>query len=198
MIDSLVELTLDAFKKRLNEDNSLLVQREWGYTENLVCYFFPAATIEEIEEFQNEHNIKFPIDFKLFLMLHNGVQLFCHPKYGDGFEIFGLNEIYQHYIEYNYKDLIPDGWFPIGSDNGDMLFINSKDYKDNQRENSYLYWSNKLFVDNAKEIGLNFERWFERFLMYNGDLFWVWGKEKTYHYYGRLKQHLINIEKYHK
>jgi hypothetical protein len=57
--------------------------------------------------------------------------------------------------------LIPDGWFPIGSDNGDMLFINSKDYKDYQRENSYLYWSKKLYVDNAKEIGLNFERWFE-------------------------------------
>ncbi|MFD2615700.1 SMI1/KNR4 family protein [Paenibacillus gansuensis] len=177
----------------------LLVQREWGYTEHVVNYFFSPADIEKIENFQVEHGIKFPNDFKLFLMLHNGVQLFCHPKYGDGFDIFGLNEIYQHYIQYNYKELIPEGWFPIGSENGDMLFINSNVYSNNQTENNYLMWSSKLFVDSAKEIGLNFERWLERFLMYNGDLFWVYdANEKPYHYYGRLKQHVSNIEKYHK
>ncbi|MBN6187780.1 SMI1/KNR4 family protein [Aneurinibacillus sp. BA2021] len=102
---------------------------------------------------------------------HNGARFFVHLYYGGGFEVFGLKEIHQHYIEYDYKNLIPEGWYPVGCDNGDMLFINSKECCVNQRENSYLYWTEMLFTDSAIELELNFERWLERFFMCNGSLF---------------------------
>src|SRR5690606_16881602 len=122
------DLTLEGLKKRLDSESTLLVQTETGYSEPAQFIFFPSTSEEEIITFQNKLGISFPVDYKEFLLRHNGANLFVHPNYGGGFELFSLNMIRKVYIDYDYKNLLPDGWFPIGSDNGDMLFINSNQY----------------------------------------------------------------------
>ena len=189
MFENLVELSLNGLKKRLDNDNTLIKQAEWGYAELSKCFFRPPATQNEIDSFFDELNLALPNDFRQFLLIHNGAVLF-------DFEIFGYQQIFKHYIQWGYKELIPQGWYPIGCDNGDMLFIDSN--KCGDRESTYLYWTECLFVDSAIDIKMNFERWLERFCICNGEKYWLWQFETSKTYYGQLKQHISNIEKYHK
>lgn len=194
-IYNLVELTLNALRQRLDNDGRLKIQAEFGYCEMAKCSFNPPTTAKEIDNFFSAYNLKVPYDYKQFLLLHNGARLFVSP--GGGFELFGLDEIYKLYIEYDYINIIPEGWFPIGTDNGDMLFINSTKYT-NSRECGYLFWTEMLFVDDALELDLSFERWLEKFIITNGVQFWNWKSETTHRYYRNLKSYLANLKEYHK
>lgn len=191
---NIVDVTLEGLKKRLDSENALLIQAETGYSEPAKFFFYPSASEDEINTFQNELGVRFPVDYREFLLRHNGSNLFVHPYYGGGIELFSLDKIRQVYIDYDYKNLIPDDWFPIGSDNGDMLFINSNQYEN--RYSSYLYWTEMLFVDSAIELKMNFERWFERLIICNGVHFWKWGNETSESYYRHLQGHIDNLNNY--
>ena len=194
MFENLVELTLNGLKKRLDSDNTLIKQAEWGYAEQSKCYFRPPAPQNEIDSFFDELDLTIPNDFRQFLLIHNGAVLF-------EFEIFGYQQIFKHYIQWGDKERIPQGWYPIGVDaNGDMLYIDSNHCKEKKRENEYLFWKehDKNIDDSAIDITMNFERWLERFCVCNGEPFWLWQFETSQTYYDQLKQHISNIEKYHK
>ncbi|GAA0358416.1 SMI1/KNR4 family protein [Bacillus horti] len=192
---SIIDITLAGLKKRLDKENSLLIQAETGYSERAIFHFFPQAEEEDLNKFSRELKINLPHDYRKFLLRHNGANLFVHPQYGGGIEIFGLDKIWQYYVEYDYRSLIPKGWFPIGSDNGDMLFVNSNENVD--RYSSYLYWTELLFVDDAIKINLNFERWLERLIICNGVHFWEWGYESSEQYYRNIQQYIKNLNTYH-
>jgi SMI1 / KNR4 family (SUKH-1) len=192
---NIIELTLNGLKKRLDIENTLLVQTETGYSEPARFTFCQGVSDKEINDFSKKHSLLLPWDYKEFLLRHNGADLFVHPYYGGGIELFSLEKIQQIYIEYDYISMIPEGWFPIGSDNGDMLFINSNECKD--RFSTYLYWTEMLFVDTAIKLDLNFERWLERLIICNGAHFWNWRNESADSYYTHLRGHIDNMNKYH-
>ena len=94
----------------------------------------------------------------------------------------------RQYIDYDYIHMIPDGWYPIGSDNGDMLFIDSNQC--HGRASNYLYWTELLFVDSAIEIEMNVERWLERLIICNGAHFW---ELKGKYFFDRFCHWLLNL-----
>lgn len=184
-IFNIVELALSGLRKRLDENNIMLVQGQQGYCEPAQFTFAGGAESEDINEFFRSLNLVAPWDYKEFLLRHNGARLFEHPHYGGGIELFSLDEIRRYYVSYDYISMIPNGWYPIGSDNGDMLFIDSNQCHD--RTSNYLYWTEMLFVDRAIEIEMNFERWLERILICNGAHFWDWKRETSESYYRYVK-----------
>jgi len=105
---NIVDLTLEGLKKRLDSENTLLVQAETGYSEPAKFFFYPSASEDEISTFQNELGVRFPVDYKEFLLRHNGSNLFVHSYYGRGNELFSVDMIRLVYIDYDYKNLIPD------------------------------------------------------------------------------------------
>lgn len=128
-IFNIVELTIGALKKRLNDKGSLYIQSTHGYCEEVICQFSEPLSDGEINDFFNQYNLTVPFDYRQFLKITDGATLFIHPYYGGGMRLFGLDDIYTHYIDYKYIEMIPDGWYPIGTDNGDMLFINANEYR---------------------------------------------------------------------
>src|SRR5690606_24066931 len=117
---NIVDLTLQGLKKRLNSESTLFIQTEIGYCEPATFSFYPSATESEINSFTKEFGVNLPWDYKQFLVRHNGARLFEHPYYGGGIELYSLDAIRRVYVDYDYKSMIPAGWIPIGSDNGDM------------------------------------------------------------------------------
>jgi hypothetical protein len=191
---NIVQLTLEGLKKRLDSESILLIQAETGYSEPAKFNFNTGASENEIDGFAKEFNLIIPWDYKEFMLRHNGASLFVHPYYGGGIQLFRLDEIRQLYIEYDYIDMIPKGWYPIGTSNGDMLFINSNECND--RSSTYLYWTEMLFVDSAISLDLNFERGFERLIVCNGVHFWNWKNENSQNYYRNLQNYIDNMNKY--
>ncbi|WP_340398511.1 SMI1/KNR4 family protein [Paenibacillus sp. FSL H8-0079] len=191
---NIVELTLEGLKKRLDSNNSLLIQGSTGYSEPAKFTFYPGSSNQEIDSLFEEFNLVIPWDYKAFLLSHNGADLFEHPFYGGGIQLYSLNMIRQVYIDYDYVSMIPQGWIPIGSDNGDMLFLNTNECID--RFSSYLYWTEMLFVDSAIKVDMNFERWFERLIICNGAHFWNWNNESSERYYRHLQGHIENVNNY--
>lgn len=183
---NIVELALDALQKRVDAKSQLWIQAEQGYCEPAGFHFNDPASEDEVDYFFQELKVAIPLDFKQFLIRHNGARLFVHPVYGGGIEIFGLDEIYTHHIEYDYIHIVPQGWYAIGSDNGDMLFIDSTKCSANNREADYLYWTEMLFTDSAIDLEMNFERWLERLMICNGAHFWNWKNETGTSYYRHL------------
>lgn len=193
-IYNIVELTLEGLKRRLDPQSNLVIQGHQGYCRPVTFTFEPGAVEKDIQAISEELGIVIPWDYEQFLIIHNGGRLFMHPEYGGGMELFGLEQIRQYYINYDYKSMIPDGWYPIGTDNGDMLFIDSNQCQG--RFSSYLYWTEMLFVDSALELELNFERWFERLIICNGVHFWEWKRETPDGYYRNVESSIENLKEY--
>ncbi|WP_054403093.1 SMI1/KNR4 family protein [Paenibacillus solani] len=193
-IFNIVELSLTGLRKRLDKNDSLLIQGQHGYCEPARFTFAAGAESGDIDDFFHSLKLAVPWDYKQFLLRHDGARLFEHPFYGGGMELFGLDEIRRHYIDYDYIHMIPDGWYPIGSDNGDMLFIDSNQC--HGRASNYLYWTEMLFVDSAIEIEMNFERWLERLIICNGAHFWEWKRETSESYYQYTQGSIDNLNTY--
>ncbi|WP_281888062.1 SMI1/KNR4 family protein [Paenibacillus sp. YYML68] len=179
------KMVLDGFKKRLDHNKEILKQGIAGSVFSAKTFFGPPAKEKDIEAFENEVGIIIPKDYRNFLLIHNGAIFY-------EFEIFGLEDIRNHFVIFDYKNLSPSGWYPIGSDNGSMLWIDQTVLKEESlnKRNNYLHYSEKLFTDSAIPLNLNFERWLERFILASGEHFWYWGLESAELYYMRVEDTL--------
>lgn len=86
---SIVIQTLNALKKRLNENNNILqIQDEQGYLYKAKCTFSPPASDEEINNFEKQTGLIIPSDYKAFLKITNGCRLFDDINSGGEIEFY--------------------------------------------------------------------------------------------------------------
>jgi hypothetical protein len=165
--DSLVASILKALKDRLDENNSMAVQLDKGGVYRAVFTFNPPATEQEVVQFENEMNVRLPADFRSFLLLHNGAQLFQDEKTGGGYKLLSLERIKDRY--HKFKDM-PKNLLPVSRNNGDYFFIDA----DRVRRGSRNYLVRFDHEDDPCDVNLNFETWLDRLIISQGAAFWEW------------------------
>ncbi|WP_244944380.1 SMI1/KNR4 family protein [Brevibacillus brevis] len=161
---------MDGLKKRLDENNQLLVQKWEGLVYPTKFTFNSPATLEMIEEFLRDTQWHLPTDYKNFLLIHNGAWLFEGVRYGGGYELLSLDEIKNSHLDY-----MPKHWYPISVSNGDYIFIDSNRAKEGKVD--YLVRFNHdddIIPENGSSMKMNFETWLERLIIAQGTEFWTW------------------------
>lgn len=170
-MSKLINASLETLKKTLHNNFPFPIQRNLGFYLNCSFSFSKPATAKEIDEFQIETNFFLPEDYKFFLTLHNGAELY---KDVEGVEshwhIFGIDEI-QDALE---KYPTPEHIYIIAKYDQTLICINNKYVEQGRKD--YLF-DQSIYTctqDNAEPIELNFELWFDRLLASQGSHFWLW------------------------
>lgn len=166
-------------KKRLEENNHVIqIQNEEGHLFDAKCTFNPPASEEDIFNFERQTGFILPPDYKAFLKITNGCRLFDDIDYGGEIELYSLQQIIdlnEHYDQY-------EGCYDIAYIYQDNIVINSRLISQN-REN-YLFWKDHIDQFNeAIPLKMNFELWFDRFIISQGTKFWSWSIYTAEHYY---------------
>lgn len=168
---ALVKQTFAAIKKRLsNNDTIIQVQTEEGHVYNAMCTFNPPASDMDITDFEKQTGFILPADYKEFLKISNGCRLFDDVYSGGEIALYSLEEI----IEYNHDSYDEyEGCYDIAYIYQDNIVINSKLVSQNQK--NYLYWKGHIDqFEEAVPLKMNFELWFDRFVLCQGTKFWWW------------------------
>ena len=171
---------LTSLKERLNEKGRLLKTTPEGVNIEVVCTFEEPASPEEIIQAEKDFKMKFPDDYKEFLLQHNGASLFSGIEYGEeiGGELwlFSIEEIKEAIEDYK----IEKGKFlPIGAVLDQSLAISSEPLK----KGSLNYLGIAEIVDHYEPINLNFELFLSRFITTLGENFWEWDSWTADNYY---------------
>lgn len=179
---SIVLQTLNALKKRLNENNNILqIQGEQGYLYKAKCTFNPPASDEEINDFEKQTGLIIPLDYKAFLKISNGCRLFDDINWGGEIELYSLKQIIElnrHYEQY-------EGCYDIAYIYQDNIVVKSESYSNNKR--NYLFWKSQIeSFEEVKPLDMNFELWLDRFVVSQGSKFWWWSIYTAENYYKLL------------
>jgi len=176
---SIVTQTLNSLKKRLEENNNVIqVQNEEGHLFDAKCTFHPPASEEDILNFERQSGFILPPDYKTFLKITNGCRLFDDIHYGGEIELYSLEQI----IDYNEHYDQYEGCYDIAYIYQDNIVINSRLVSQNKE--NYLSW--KGHIDQFEEaipLNMNFELWFDRFVISQGTKFWSWSIYTAENYY---------------
>ncbi|MBB4823097.1 hypothetical protein HNO89_000315 [Sporosarcina luteola] len=182
MKESLLFKTIQGLKKRAESNCEFIIQARAGNLIPVLCMFNHAANPKKIKSLEAS-GLKIPPDFREFLLLHDGATLFSHLEYGGGITLLDIEGILNLYEE--YQEYLPEGWYPIGFDNEDLLLIDSKKVKTNSKAANYLYWSSLIDLAHNDVIDLkgNFEIWLDRLFMAQGNKYWEWNIYSAETYY---------------
>jgi hypothetical protein len=172
-MSNLINITLDALKKRLGSENFLTIQQSNGQLIDVNYIWNAPANKEELDNFTKVTGWKLPEGYKEFLNLHNGANLFLDDDCTASILLYPLTEIINYYNEYNmyYAGAYPRNWYMIGmyQGYGEYIFIDSD--KVNNGQEDYLVY---VQVGNIGNIPLNFETWLDRLIVCQGERFWLW------------------------
>nr|WP_272595572.1 SMI1/KNR4 family protein [Paenibacillus apiarius] len=148
-----------------------------GYLTKATFTFNPPATDDEINNFINKTKFVLPDDYNSFLKICNGCTLFDHPEYGGEAYIYSLEEI----INYTFEDPF-NGRYKIANIYGDNIVIDFNRYQEG--DNNYLMIKSQTFgFDECTDLSMNFEIWFDRYIMSQGEKFWDWPLYTAKNYY---------------
>jgi len=146
------------------------VQQENGLVEERAVRFNPPANKNDLDDFFNLNNWSVPDDYYQFLLTNNGAYLFEKPNYGGGLDILSIGNIPIVINEYGY--MFPKYCYSIGYHNSAIIFIDSEMSKETSE---YLFWQScDDSFDQKLSLGMNFETWFELFVVAQGSEFWLW------------------------
>lgn len=167
-------MILDCFKNRLGVFNELLIQRSLGYSIRCRCEFYKPATLNEIDEFQQNSGFILPSDLQDFFIIHNGARLFINPEVFDdpSWYIFSLEEIENALDDYS----LPNNQYPIAKYDDLLICINNDSPKANKK--NYLY-ARSIYTpsdDEGEQLQLSFEIFLDRLIVSQGEIFWDWPK----------------------
>lgn len=175
---NLIELTLQGLKTRMNENGTIFVQHDKGFVRDAVCKFNNPASDKEIQNTEKELGFSFPKDYRKFLTLHNGAIIFGHEYYGGGMKLFSIEESIN---EKQTTDYLPKGYYPIGYYEGEYVYININKLENGNK--NYLAIMDELADNEEVPINMNFEIWFDRFIIAQGERFWNWPIYTADNYY---------------
>jgi len=178
MREAIINKTITSLKKRLEESNNIIkIQNEEGFVTDATFTFNEPLTDKEINQFMQKLGYELPDDYRAFLKICNGCSLFDHPVYGGESYLYKLEDI----LSLTYEDP-SEGYLKLGYFYQDNIVIDLKKYKDGQSN----YLLVKGHIDHfyeAREINMNFELWFDRFIMCQGSKFWNWSLYTADNYY---------------
>ncbi len=167
MEESIISKTFFSLKKRLETNNNVLIlQLEEGYISEATCTFYDPISEEELVDFSNQIGYRLPDDYVAFLRLSNGCRLFDHPFYGGENYLYGLREIFQ-----NTYEEPSDGYLKIGYFYQENIFIDLKRYDTGEKNYLFVKEHIEQFTQ-SRALQMNFEIWFDRFVICQGTKFW--------------------------
>lgn len=155
-------IALEALKSRL-ADNQLKVQREEGDVDTLRFSFNQPATELEIKRLPK----RTPEAMIHVLNMHNGAQLFVHPTYGGGIQLFSVEEINE------YREIweCPEQFIPVGTGmDGEWIVCEVV----NEHENYIWVGEFLTYQDDIEKLPMCFKRWFDYLIVAQGAHFWDW------------------------
>lgn len=172
-MNKLLQVTLKSLKQRITSGQLVSFYRGLGYSRECKFSFYKAATNKEIEEFETETGTLLPESYKEFLLLHNGARLF--EVINDELDqsnwfVFGHEEI----SDYRAMEIMPDHMYPIAKYDQTLICVNENRLKEGQED--YLF-DRTIYTGadvEGEDIKLNFEIWFERLIIAQGEHFWFW------------------------
>lgn len=170
-MSKLILASLEALKKAIFNNKIFYIQRNLGFQLTCTFSFSKPALLNEIEEFEAETDLKLPEDYKFFLSLHNGMELYKDiEESAPHWHIFGVDEI-QDALQ---KFPTPDHVYVIAKFSETLICVNS-DYVEQGRKD-YLF-DQSIYTsarDHGEPLNLSFELWLDRLLVSQGDQFWLW------------------------
>ncbi len=108
---TVLKLALDSLKEQLERnDNAIEIYIGNGTTSKVTCRFNNPLTDQELENFIEQYDLALPIDYRRFLLMHDGAKLFFDPYYGGEFELFDIETIIDIL---NNRDF-PENWLIVG------------------------------------------------------------------------------------
>lgn len=156
-------LIIQALKNRLN-NNSLEVQKEDGYVANEKFFFHDGAPINKLRMLPKY----LPKDIKEFLEQHNGAELFIHPEYGGGIQLFSVDEI----LEYTKVWSCPTNFTPVGTGpDGEWIVCETSE---DQKENYMWIGEFLTFDDEFDKLPINYLKWLDCLIVAQGAQYWNW------------------------
>ncbi|WP_338542385.1 SMI1/KNR4 family protein [Paenibacillus tundrae] len=173
----LIYKTIDSLKKRLENNNLLELQLQEGYLTQATCTFNEPADESDLIEFQRKLGFELPNDYINFLKISNGCSLFDHPQHGGEAYLYKWQDIQEATYESSNE-----GYLKIAYIYQDNIVIDLKKYS----EGSNNYLMVKGYIDNFDEsrpFNMNFELWFDRFIISQGDKFWDWSVYTAENFY---------------
>jgi hypothetical protein len=173
----LIKLTLETLKKRLNKNSELACQNANGSFSTGKCVFNQPIQYEEIIRFQTKLKYELPIDYINFLMINNGCTLFEDSNFGGEILFYRLEEIESNTYEDN-----AEGFLKIGTIYQENIIINLKLYKKGEPNYLMVKDQHDHFLE-AIKLESNFEIWFDRFIICQGEKFWNWKYLTAENYY---------------
>ncbi len=170
-----IERSIKSLKEVLNENGTMLVLGEEGFTHTVKCTFNAPLKETEITDFIKKTNFIFPKDYQVFLKTNNGAKIFEHlndsgENIGGGLHLYSLDEIekYSHLLQVILEKEL--SFYPIGYLEGQYLVIDYEQIK--QHNPNYLFLSDETLE--LVPLQLNFELFFDRFILCQGAYFWQW------------------------
>ena len=168
----LLEKTLKGLKEMLDDKQQLLQYRGYGNIRRTIFTFNPPVEKAKIDAFENDIGYKLPEDYKYFLTIHNGADLYEMlwegKRAGGGFELFPLEQLIKEF-EYSFEDF-EKPFLPIAYwEDEDRVLINLEDVANNSKEYIYVYGESEL-----KPLKLNFESFLDTYSVAQGTFFFEW------------------------
>ncbi len=162
--------SIEALKKRLSAENTLLIQDEHGCVKTVEFKWENSATDTEISQFENDNKIILPEDYKKFLKISNGTTLFMDTW---GYQIYGLSEIMEETEKAKWPDF-KDTWLVFGrhQSDGDLYIFDLEKVKNNEKV--YLLYG--MECDHPSDyfyLG-SFGTWLDRLIVSQGSQYWLW------------------------
>jgi len=173
----LIFKSINSLKKRLENNELLELQLDEGYLTQATCKFSEPASENDLLEFQKKLGYKLPNDYINFLMITNGCSLFDHPQYGGESYLYKWQDIKK--VTYEEPN---DGYLKIAYIYQDDIIIDLKAY--NNGSNNYIMVKGHIdYFHEARPLNMNFELWFDRFIISQGVKFWNWSIYTAENYY---------------
>lgn len=175
---TIIARTISSLKKRLESNNNVLIlQLEEGFITEATCTFYEPVSDAELEAFSDRIGYQLPDDYAAFLKIANGCRLFDDPNYGGENYLYSLEEI----LQFTYEEP-SEGYLKIGYFYQDNIFIDLNLFNHGQK--NYLFVKGHISqFSEGRPLHMNFELWFDRFVISQGTKFWNYSIYTAENYY---------------
>ncbi|MEE6132476.1 MULTISPECIES: SMI1/KNR4 family protein [Bacillaceae] len=158
----MVKKTIKALKQRLWENNDVIeVYKGNGEVDFVTCTFYEGLVEEAIHQFEQKHTYVMPKDYREFLKETNGCRLFEPTIEEKSIVLYSLEDL---------EGQCSEGCMIIGTLNDKEVLLR----REEASEHSVIIKSKYEPVEQAVNLHMTFEQWFDRLIMSQGNLFWTW------------------------
>ncbi|TVX85955.1 SMI1/KNR4 family protein [Paenibacillus agilis] len=163
-------------KKTLQELHDMYAQgtrvvlREEGNNFESICVFQDSATSHDISRLLEKYP-DMPKDYLEFLSVTNGLAPFTETDFFGGGDIYRINSV----IEFNAPIKHPTR-VSVAYISDDYIIIDLDDVRSGKSEYMYVLESISDY-DDARSLYCDFQTWFDRYIMAQGNKYWTWRVE---------------------